>query len=170
MTDRRYVESEVRKNAGDIGWKGKIQFDWDPRMDMEGFGSGTRARNIIAIVMPKTIDNVDEALEEAMSNFLHAFEHNPSETRMGRWSSSSEEEISTYIRGMPIARKLSFGKRFEELGVHYTTHDLAFARSGGEGISEQDVEKAKDFVRECGFQEAINEIKRIRDAREAVVI
>lgn len=169
--ERNYVEDSVRKTAKGLGWSGKVVFRWgpyrNPLVDRYGFGTATRGEDSIAIVMPTTIDNVEDVVEEAMANFLHAFEHDPSRTEMEMWSSSPREEISTYIKGASLAEKLGISKRFRELGEHYAAQDLAQARVEALGelymdVFPMDKEEARRFVRRQGFEATIEEIERLQ--------
>jgi len=162
---RRWVGRELRKTAREVGWKGRVYVGWFPILER---GSGTRSGSNISVGLPTNLGR-EEALEEAVVNFLHAFSHDLEKTEPGIYASSRQEEVMTYIRGKKLAKKLGVATRFKELGIDYTADMLAFTKAESEGreyITEGEKAKAKEFVEKYGFKKAIVKMEKLVERLE----
>jgi hypothetical protein len=174
--DVRNIESIVNSNARDVGYKGKIKVETSSKLD-KYMATATRVgRGNITILLPSNISR-DEALEQAMAAFVHGASHEYVE---GYYDFPEKEEVLTYIRGSELADRLGVGEKFDEMGKHYVSHDLAFAESVASGrvspktgspmINEEDVSRARGFIEKRGFQGALDRIKEIGKTRRAAAI
>jgi len=177
----RKIESIVNRNARDVGYKGKIKVEISNKLDAgpEDGDMATATRlghGNITILLPSNISH-DEALEQAMAAFVHGASH---EYVAGYYDFPEKEEILTYIRGSELADRLGVGEKFDEMGKHYVSHDLAFAESwvrgkispetGSPMIDERDIYKAREFIDKRGFQGALNRMNEIGKTGKASAI
>jgi hypothetical protein len=158
---------QLRQFAREVGWTGKVNLKVGVKL--KEHGTGNRVGDQIEVIIPKyLLKDEDMALEEAKINFLHAFSH-PEREESGRSFAMAHgpiKEAGTYIDPdtLKIAKKTGLEDSYRRLGEDYTSQDLAMVRSrrlgrAGGWWDEEDVRKAKEFIRRKGIEGAIEEMR-----------